>query len=330
MTVGSLHSALASDLGSMDATPTIDAAQASSPTAVPTMEATTVPTAAEPTPTDVPSGDMVPVHVAVWLCQTAKCPNPTTIVAGASVGLVDTTSGEQIAGCVTSGDPAGCDVEVPANASWAFVWDASTIPPGYDFDSVATVSGGGWPGEAYILQFVPTPAEPRLETVHVGVMLCDSADCVGNGTLLAGVGVASVDTNTNTQVDNCETAGDPAACAIDVPAFAPWIFTWDSTVIPDGYHYIGELSVVTGGAYPVMFLIRLVPDSVATPTATPTEVTTPAPTVAAAPTKVPVSSLPKTGAGDVGQGTGDIAGLLLVASVAALAGYAVVNRRRHA
>lgn len=300
---------------SLDPSPTVEA------TASPTVEPTAVPTG-----TEAPQPDLVPVHVAVWLCDEAKCPEPAQILAGVTVSAVDSAN-LPLTQCVTAGDPAGCDFAVPAGVDWTLGWDDAAIPAGYVFDGIATVTGGGWEGEAYIIQFVPAPVEPQVETVHVGVMLCESAACEADGALLAGIGVASVETATNTQVDNCETAGDPAVCAIDVPLYSPWTFTWDSTAVPEGYRYIGELAVVQGGAYPVVYLIRLVPDDV--PAMTPT---TPAvPTVAPAPTGVPVSGLPKTGAGmdTPAHGLTAIAMLAVMASAAGLAGLgaAVVRRR---
>ncbi|MGC4190740.1 MAG: hypothetical protein QM589_06205 [Thermomicrobiales bacterium] len=300
-----------------DELPTIGATGVPTGTVAPTMVSTEP---AEPTqvPTEEPSSDLVPVHVAVWLCGDAKCPEPVQIVAGVLVGAVETGSGQLLAECLTTDDAAGCSFSVPAGTDWTLRWDESAIPAGYVFDSVSTVTGGGWEGEAYILQFVPVPEEPQVETVHAGVMLCDDARCT-DGELLAGIGVASVDTGTNAQVDNCETAGDPAVCAIDVPLYAPWSLTWDSTAIPDGYRYIGELAVVDGGAYPVLYLIRLVPDDV------PTVV----PTVSPSPTKVPVSGLPKTGAGDNTPGAGLGAGAAMLAvSAFGLAGLGAVAMRR--
>lgn len=317
--------AVASEPGDAKSLPTIDAAAEPSPTGEPTAvpSPTGEPTVA-PSPTGVSGGEQVPVHVAVWLCDGPKCPEPTGVIAGVTVGAVD-AAGQVLAQCVTAGDPAGCDFTVPAGADWTFSWDESAVPEGYIFDSVAVVTGGGWEGEAYIIQFVPSPVEPQVETVHVGVMLCESADCEADGTLLAGIGVASVDTATNTQVDNCETAGDPAVCAIDVPLYAPWTFTWDATAIPDGYHFIGELAVVQGGAYPVVYLIRLVPDGV--PTVTPAAPTVP-PTAVPAATKAPVTALPKTGAGsDTPAGAVALAAMLAVAA-AGLAGLGVASARR--
>ncbi|MGC4107659.1 MAG: hypothetical protein QM753_15165 [Thermomicrobiales bacterium] len=288
---------------------------------LPTIEApvsSTVEPTALPTGTVAPEPELMPAHVVVWLCEEAKCPEPTQIVSGVEVGVVD-GSGQQIAGCVTGGDPAGCELGVPVGESWNFTWNDATIPAGYVFDSVATVTGGGWEGEAYILQFVPAPDEPQVETVHVGVMLCADASCT-DGEMLAGIGVASVNANTNAQVDNCETAGDPAVCAIDVPLYAPWSLTWDSTAIPDGYRYIGELEVVVTerGDYPVLYLVRLVPESVSTVT----------PTVSPLPTKVPVSGLPKTGAGEDGSAGDSPAVAILALAAAGLAGLGVAASRR--
>lgn len=282
---------------------------------LPTIEAPT-----QPAETVAPEPELTPVHVAVWLCDDAKCPTPAEIVSGVAVSTVDSTTNQVVAGCVTAGDPAGCSLGVPAYSEWTFAWDDSTIPAGYVFDSVAVVTGGGWEGEAYIIQFVPAPAEPQLETVHVGVMLCDSADCAADGELLAGVGVASVDTDTNAQVDNCETAGDPAVCEIDVPLNAPWTFTWDFTAIPEGYHSIGEPSVVEGGAYPTVYLIRLVPD------AGPTHVPTVTPVAIA--TAAPVTGLPKTGAGEPSLVSGTAGAVILMASALGLAGLGIIARRR--
>lgn len=329
LTMSGVQGAMASDIAERAGelhtiSPTETPSPTTEPTAVPTDESTV-----EPTATTVPDGELIPVHVAVWLCEGAKCAEPAEIVSGASIGVIDTASGQQVAGCVTGGDPAGCGVGVPVNSDWEFAWDDSTIPAGYVFDSIAVVTGGGWDGDAYIIQFVPAPVEPQVETVHVGVMLCDSADCVADGELLAGVGVASVDTTSNTQVDNCETGGDPAVCEIDVPLYSPWTLTWDSTVIPDGYHYIGELAVVEGGAYPVVYLIRLVPDAV--PTVTPAETVTPVATVTPDPTKAPVTGLPKTGAGEDVAGNGAVVAAMLAASAIGLAVFgAVATRRRSA
>lgn len=326
LTMSGVQDAMASDIaGSADELPTIEATEVPSPTSEPTA-VPTYESPVEPTATTVPNGELMPVHVAVWLCEGAKCAEPTEIVSGASIGVIDTASGQQVAGCVTGGDPAGCGVGVPVDADWEFTWDESTIPAGYVFDSVAVVTGGGWDGDAYIIQFVPAPVEPQVETVHVGVMLCNSAACVADGEHLVGVGVASVDTNTNTQVDNCETAGDPAVCEIDVPLYSPWTLTWDSTVIPDGFHYIGELAVVQGGAYPVVYLIRLVPDDV--PTVTPVATDTPVATVSPAPTKAPVTGLPKTGTGEDMSGNGAVVAAMLAASGIGLAIFGAVAMRR--
>ncbi len=118
-------------------------------------------------PTTEPVGETVDYLVNAALCTDGGCTEFSDTLVGFTIYALDSTTGEQLASCVTDAGSQGniCILEVPADTEISFDWNPEEVPDGYLFRDVI-VSDGEMGPIVNTLAFAPAvePTEEPTET----------------------------------------------------------------------------------------------------------------------------------------------------------------------